>query len=150
MTERWDADAIEYTDVDAIKTALVGRQIVGREGDGGDYPEKIRYLLDDGTALVASAADGGCACSNGCFDVQHQNDVSGTILNVEVREVTDQWENQPRPVQLGSISDGSGKISVFVYTELGEHLLLTPEGGDNGYYGWGFWLNVERPEVTSE
>lgn len=146
---RWDEAAIEYTEVAKIKEALVGRTIVSTIGSGGDYPAQVKFVLDDGSILTAHATYGGCACSNGCFSVKPENVVRGTILNAEVREEVETWdEDASRPVTPGSVSDGSAKISVFVYTDLGEHLLLSSEGGDNGYYGWGFWLNVERPNGT--
>jgi hypothetical protein len=148
VTNRWDAGAIEYTDVKALREALVGKQIVSTVGTGGDYPADVKFVLDDGSILTAHSTDGGCACSNGCFDVKPQNNVRGTILNVEIRETLQTWDGSPmRDITPGSVSDGGATISVFVYTELGESLLLTSEGGDNGYYGWGFWLDVQAPNV---
>jgi hypothetical protein len=148
--ERWDSEAIEYTDVDSIRKVLIGRSVVQTLGSGGDYPSKVIFVLDDSTRLTAHATDGGCACSNGCFDVRPGNVPRGVITNVALRESVETWnEEHPKPVEPGSVSDGTGIIEVFVYAELGEQVLVTSRGGDNGYYGWGFWLSVERPSVSS-
>jgi hypothetical protein len=150
MANRWDEAAIEYTDTDRIRTALVGRAIVGTSVEGTDYDRVISFHLDDGTQLKAHATDGGCGCSNGCFSVAPGNTVRGTITNVEVKEFATDWSSDPeREIEPGSISDGSATIKIFVYGELGEQLLVSSEGGDNGYYGWGFWLSVEKPEQAA-
>lgn len=148
---RWDTGAIEYTDVDQIRAALIGRQIVSTLSEGADYDRVLSFVLDDGTVLKAHATDGGCACSNGCFTVEPGNVVKGTITNVEVKEQVQSWDGaEGDEVTPGSLSDGSAVIRVFVYADLGEQLLLSSEGGDNGYYGWGFWLSVHRPVPTGE
>lgn len=148
--DRWDTAAIEYTDVESIRKALIGRSVVHTRGSGGDYPATVTFVLDDGTKLTAHATDGGCACTNGCFSVRPGNVPRGTITNVVVREAVETWgEDRPAQVEPGSVSDGSATIEVFVYADLGEQVLLTSQGGDNGYYGWGFWLSVDRPEVAS-
>lgn len=147
---RWDNNAIEYTDVDKIKAALVGRSIVNTLSSGTDYDRVVTFVLDDGTLLKAHATDGGCACTNGCFTVEPGNTIRGTITNVEVKEAALNWSDEAvEDITPGSVSDGSARIQVFVYGELGQQLLLTSEGSDNGYYGWGFWLSVEAPEVAA-
>lgn len=147
---RYDDDAIDYTEIDKLKAALVGRSITETIGAGGDYPAEIAFVLDDGSRLIAHATDGGCACTNGCFSVAPGSAARGTILNVEVSESVDSWGSAgTQAVQPGSVTDGSSTIRVFVYTELGKSTLIKSEGSDNGYYGWGFWLNVETPDVTS-
>lgn len=147
---RWDTAAIEYTDVESIRKALIGRSVVHTLGSGGDYPSKVIFVLDDGTRLTAHATDGGCACSNGCFDIRPGNVPRGVITNVVVRESVETWSDDSRkPVEPGSVSDGSGVIELFVYADLGEQVLVTSRGKDNGHYGWGFWLSVERPGVPS-
>lgn len=150
MTNRWDGTAIDYTDVDTIKAALVGKSIVDTKITGADYDRVISFALDDGMTLNAHAADGGCACSNGCFTVEPGNAVRGTITNVELKEVTSDYDYETghsgeREIEPGSISDGSSVIRLFVYADLGEQVLVTSEGGDNGFYGWGFWLSVDAP-----
>lgn len=145
MTDRWDAEAIEYTDAEKIKAALVGRSIVSTLSEGSDYDRVLTFVLDDGTALKAHAADGGCACSNGCFSVEPGNVVKGTITNVEVKEYASDYDDNEAPVELGKNTSESGVIRIFVYAELGEQMLVESKGGDNGYYGWGFWLSVDQP-----
>lgn len=144
---RWDQGAIEYADIEAIKRALVGRSIIAVTADGDEYTKVVTFALDDGSALKAHATDGGCACSNGCFTVDAHERVAGTILNVELEERIQTYDGSDgEVVEPGSITDGQAMIRVFVYTELGKSTLVTSEGGDNGYYGWGFWLSVHNPE----
>lgn len=146
---RWDDDAIDYNEVERIRAALVGRSIVSTLSEGTDYERVLSFVLDDGSTLKAHATDGGCACSNGCFSVEPGNVVRGTITNVDVEEWVESWsDDKSQRVEPGSIRDGSAKINLFVYTDLGEHLLVESEGNDNGYYGWGFWLSVVKPEVS--
>lgn len=152
MNDRWNTkDVIEYTEVDKLKSALVGRSIVSTITTGGsDMNRVITFVLDDGSLLKAHATDGGCACSNGCFTVEPGNVIQGTITNVEVTETLQTWDGtEGTEVTPGSISDGSAILRVFVYGDLGKQLLVESEGGDNGYYGWGFWLNVERPTPST-
>jgi hypothetical protein len=146
---KWDAAAIEYTDVDALRSALVGRTITETRATGDEYSKVISFVLDDGSVLNAHATEGGCACSNGCFTVANPEQVSGTILGVEVAESSQSWDGTETPVTPGSISDGTGVLRLFVYDELGKHTLVQSEGSDNGYYGWGYFLSVQQPEVTA-
>jgi hypothetical protein len=153
---KWDAEAIQYTDVEKLKASLVGRSIVSTVSEGIDYSRVLSFVLDDGSILKAHATDGGCACNNGCFTVEPGNVVQGTILNVDLEEEAEtfDWDADgdqyvKRLIEPGSISDGSATIRVFVYSELGKQVLVSSEGGDNGYYGWGFWLSVQAPEVSA-
>lgn len=150
MTEK----AIAYTDVEALKEVLVGRSIVAVESTGQELTRVLSYRLDDGTVLKAHATDGGCACSNGCFTVEPgATPLKGTIMNVEVGEFEQNWGStagEGEAYEPGSRSDGSALIRIFVYTELGgdRETLVESEGGDNGYYGWGFNLTVESPSAV--
>ena len=141
--------------MEKLKAALVGRSIVSTLSEGDGVHKVLSFVLDDGSILYAHATDGGCACSNGCFTVEWGQLVEGTITNVEVKEVVDYWnwdtgDSEKKEVVPRSISDGSAEISIFVYTELGKQELVKSEGGDNGYYGWGFWLHVVKPESLKE
>ncbi|QNJ55925.1 hypothetical protein SEA_RASPUTIA_35 [Microbacterium phage Rasputia] len=51
-----------------------------------------------------------------------------------------------------SSDDDSARIRVFVYTDLvpERQPLVTSEGGDNGYYGWGFHWSVDRTITITE
>lgn len=148
---RWDDNAIEYTDVEALKEALVGREVLHVTESGEGYQKVLTFVLDDGTLLKAHATDGGCACSNGCFTVDTGTLPLGTILNVEVAEEGEEYGwDAPRVIEPGSLDYGSTTIRIFVYTELGRNTLVESEGGDNGYYGWGFWLSVEKPIHTKK
>lgn len=166
-------EGIAYTDVEKLKAALVGRSIVSTvDTPGSDYDGFVEFFLDDGSKLVAHETHGGCACSNGCFSVTAVNNIVGTITNVEVSESTSEYDYETRQstereVEPGSISDGSATIRIYVYTALNvltgkddpahpamtaeqRQTLVESEGGDNGYYGWGFWLHVEAPPAKDE
>jgi hypothetical protein len=138
------------------------------------YDEVIEYHLDNGWTLRAHANDGGCACSNGCFsvDLSQENEarlIGATILGVQVEETVEgghydheknEYVETPTVYINGegeTPSDGSSSISVFVYTDLtaanadGERIpLVESEGGDNGYYGWGFSFSVDRTIIIGE
>ncbi|GAA4762341.1 DUF7448 domain-containing protein [Microbacterium gilvum] len=148
---RWEAGAIEYTDAEKIRQALVGRSIVSTISEGEEYKRVLSFVLDDGTLLKAHATDGGCSCTNGCFSVEPVASVAGTILNVEVKEFEESYGSEAKEITPGSITDGGATIQIFVYTDLaaGGHVLVESEGQDNGYYGWGFWLSVHTPEGAS-
>lgn len=137
----------KYTEVDQIKNALVGRSIIDTISEGIGYNRVLTFVLDDGTRLKAHATDGGCGCSNGCFTVKPASVVRGTITNVVVNEIVNDYTgNGPCEVEPGSVSDGESVISIFVYADMGQQVLVESSGVDNGYYGWGFWFSVERPE----
>lgn len=130
MTSRWDTGAIEYNDQERIKSALVGRSIVATHSkDLNTYSGEVDLVLDNGDILTAYEADGGCACNNGCFNLEPKLSSTSTIMNVEVIEESDKYDG--------------GVIRLFVYTELGKQELLTSEGTDNGYYGWGYHLYLK-------
>lgn len=145
---KWDAEAIQYTDVDKLREILVGRSITSTLSEGSEYDRVLSFVLDNGSILKAHAADGGCACSNGCFSVDNPDRVTGTILNVEIEEIERRYSDDDKPVTPGSLSDGEAVIRLFVYDELGKHTLVQSEGGDNGYYGWGYHLSLQLPEVV--
>lgn len=144
---RWDEGAFEYTDVAKLKSALVGRSILSILSEG-DYEERtLSFVLDDGTVLRAHSGEGCGGCGNGWFPVNLGRQVTGTIMNVRVGEEEITYTNYPEfeteAIKPGSITDGESRIRVYVYTELEEGVLIESEGGDNGYYGWGFWLDVQ-------
>lgn len=140
------ARKIEYDDIDALRSTLIGRKIVGMErgteSGFGLFPpswrgagmDAIKYTLDDGTLLYAVDTDGGCACSNGCFAVEASDEYPSSVITA-----VDQVEE----------ADGSesAHIRLFVYTEGIKTELLNSYGGDNGYYGWGHAIYIERAVV---
>lgn len=162
-----NTDRISYHDQAALAEALVGRRIVRFEDgkakvdpDGYSwarepYDRVLTFHLDNGAILTAHAHDGGCGCTNGCFTVEPPADLPrGTIMSVKVQEIAgtfdyDKGEEVRTEVTPGeSGGDGSATIRLFVYTELGEVALVTSEGGDNGYYGWGYHLELHRPVLV--
>lgn len=142
--------SFEYAETERWKKALVGRSILSTVSEGSGYGRVLSFVLDDGTILKAHAADGGCSCDNGCFTVEPGNVIRGTITNVEVREFDGTYsrDGYVRGAQVEPGTVEQAFIDVFVYSDLGEQLLISSEGGDNGYYGWGFWLSIHAPEVS--
>jgi hypothetical protein len=132
---------IDYNDTTALRAALVGRRIVEtRKGvvkEGWDKGmDSIEFVLDDGTILEAREADGGCACTNGCWSVEAPAEPpTSVITNVEVVDEKDsEWSE-------------SATLRMFVYAEgiPTATELIRSEGGDNGYYGWGYHVYVKAP-----
>lgn len=176
MESTKNEETIEYDDVEKIRGVLVGAKIVviAEKNADNTYAKEIHYGLSNGVTLKAHATDGGCACSNGCFTVDLEEDVKAkllgaTILAVQIEEaVSADWgDNQTKLIVNGegeSPREGSAEIKIFVYTDLtpraadegeeaahGSRLpLVTSNGGDNGYYGWGFNLSVDRTIVVAE
>lgn len=136
-------DSINYDDVKELNALLVGRRIVSAEkgtrrellgaSDWNGALPAIRYELDNGTKLIAADRDGGCACSNGCFEITEGVLPQNVITNVEVAE----------EYAYGSQGDGQAVIRMFVYSETDKSELFHSEGGDNGYYGWGHEMFVQ-------
>lgn len=135
---------IEYDDSESIRRALVGTRIVSAVANGigtDDYDGTISIALDNGKFLVAAESHGGCACSNGCFDLNLAERLpDGVITNAEVVETLSD----------GVIGNGESTIRLFVYTDDTKTELFSSTGGDNGYYGWGYSLFVQFPaEIES-
>lgn len=128
---RWKNGVIEYNEVDKLREALVGRAITAVHTNKlGTYHGEVNLVLDNGDILTAYEADGGCACNNGCFNLTPHVQNSGMILGVDQVEESGEYSEE-------------GVIRLFIYTELGKQEILTSEGQDNGYYGWGYYLNLK-------
>lgn len=145
-----EIEQVTYYDVQALTGVLVGRRIVStRKGKthDEDYPwdngrDRIEYVLDDGTVLEARETDGGCGCSNGCWSVAGPDLVPDQVItSVEVAEELDgEWSTH---------GDGEATLRLFVYADTVKTELVTSQGEDNGYYGWGYALFVKRPTAKS-
>lgn len=132
---------IEYNDIDSLKSLVVGHRIVKADkGVRGDWvPDSydgglpaIRYELDNGAAFVASDTDGGCACSNGCFEITASETLPESVITdvEQIEESDSEWSE-------------SANIRLFVYSAGIKTELFHSYGGDNGYYGWGHNIYVE-------
>lgn len=141
---------VAYDDEESLRNILVGRSIVKIEklltapysAWSSETLDSIEFTLDDGTVLEAREADGGCACSNGCWSVATSIEgPTSVITNVEVVEDLE-GSSEHR--------DGYGTLRMFIYTENGPVEAITSEGGDNGYYGWGYHVYVKYPEKILE
>jgi hypothetical protein len=135
-------DAHKYTDIGALRTALVGRSVVSvlrREGEG-DYSElggrvSVGWVegevhLDDGTVLLLAGNDGCGGCLNGHYSLTLLNEMPiNGIMDVQV-----------------VIEDGMpDRYSIFVLAQDTRIELAAFEGYDNGWYGTGFWFGVVAP-----
>lgn len=131
---------IEYDDSEAITRALIGTRIVSAAASGigtNHYDGVITVALDNGKLFIARESHGGCACSNGCFDLTMAERLpDGVITGAEVVET----------VEYGEIGAGGSTIRLFIYTGDEKTELFSSTGGDNGYYGWGYHLYVQFPE----
>lgn len=130
---------IDYTEIERLREVLVGRKILSVIPNHlGTYHGTVKFVLDNGTVLTAMESDGGCACANGCFALSVAEGVAGAgvITSVDMTE----------EVEYGVVGDGQSTISIFVYFEGLPSAVkaLTSDGGDNGYYGWGFRFMLEE------
>lgn len=155
--------AITNTTGEALHKAEKGENGYYWGGRSG-YDDVIEYHFADGLTLRAHAHDGGCGCSNGCFSVAisdeaRQRLIGATIMNVSVEERTTEWTYPEGDVEKVIVdgkgqtpSDGSSTIKVFAYLPgLDEPaVLVESEGGDNGYYGWGFHFSIAHPVLVVE
>ena len=138
MTENKTEEQINpaYEDTQSIVDALLGRRIVKLEKPpvSAYSMGKAQILLDDGTVLLLEGRDGGCACSAGCYSLEHLaslGDVDNIITNVV-------FHNDPQ--------EDKGEYSIFVFADNKKINLATFEGHDgNGYYGTGYYITVRKP-----
>lgn len=137
------ARSIAYDDQAALHALLVGRRIVetrtstAKSEPWSDEMNSLEFVLDDGQVLKAIATDGGCACSNGCWSVENAAPAPEQVITgVSIAE----------EMEYGEHGDGSATLRLFVYAEGTQAEIVRSEGGDNGYYGWGYALLVETPE----
>lgn len=137
---------IAYDDQAALRELLVGRRIVetrkstAKTWDWSDEMDSIEFVLDDGQVLKAIATDGGCACSNGCWSVESPDVVAPDQVITSVETVED------LDGEYSVHGDGGATLRLFVYAAGIRTEIVRSEGGDNGYYGWGYALLVETPE----
>ena len=142
MTENKTEEQINpaYDDTQSIVDALLGRRIVKLEKPpvSAYSMGKAQILLDDGTVLLLEGRDGGCACSAGCYSLEHLaslGDVDNIITNVV-------FHNDPA----ADPQEDKGEYSIFVFADNKKINLATFEGHDgNGYYGTGYYITVRKP-----
>ena len=142
MTENMTEEQINpaYEDTQSIVDALLGRRIVKLEKPpvSAYSMGKAQILLDDGTVLLLEGRDGGCACSAGCYSLEHLaslGDVDNIITNVV-------FHNDPA----ADPQEDMGEYSIFVFADNKKINLATFEGHDgNGYYGTGYYITVRKP-----
>lgn len=132
----------DYSDIEALRSALVGRSVVKVEMPPPDNMRvQVDYEtaegvihLDDGTILAVAGNTGGCACSAGDYDLTRLN---GMPINgiTDVQVIVDDVDPDD------DYSDAAYRLFVLAQDERIE--LATFEGDDgNGYYGTGFYFDV--------
>ena len=137
-----------------LRELLIGRSVVNaRVSD--EPPERYAtgptglLTMDDGTVLKVWGNDGGCACTAGCYPLALLNGSAGVITNVDVEDHPADDGTPSVCAECGekvwNCGHAEGWYRIFVVTEAkGRSLLASFEGTDgNGYYGTGWWLNVE-------
>lgn len=120
---------IYHSDKEAIVNLFVGKSVVRtgcKESDWGRHD--CTMTLSDGTILEIEGNEGCGGCLEGHYFVTELNECENIITNVELVD-----------------HDGySERYEVFVYADNRKINLLTVEGSDNGYYGYGYWINVRK------
>lgn len=134
----------DHTDIDALRETLIGRSVASVQL-GGDLPSERwwrsrpegKIVLDDGTVLLLAGNDGGCTCGAGDYELTRLNDMPiNGITNVEVVEEEDPTQKY----------EPDKTFRIFVLAQDQRFELAAFEGNDgNGYYGTGFWFEVQRP-----
>lgn len=125
----------DHTDIEDLRTALIGRSVTSVEFGPTDAPTYAegKITLDDGTSLLLSGNDGCGGCPSGNYSLTLLNDmpVNG-ITNVEI--VTEE------------LPDDDQAYRIFVLAEDRRFALAEFQGTDgNGWYGTGFWFTVLTP-----
>lgn len=117
-----------------IRALLVGREIT--------KVSDTQLMLDGGTILTFIGHDGGCACSAGCYDLTELNDIDNVITSVEF---VDEPSGDDYPTESG------GFYRIYVFADNVKVNLATFEGSDgNGYYGTGYSIDVQAPQLEQE
>jgi len=143
----------ETPSVERMKELLVGRRIVestisDEKPDPWTSGPTGRLVLDDGTRVKLWGNEGGCACGAGDYPLEALNPIDGVITNVEiVSEPSGDGQICKKCGQKWcSHQQEDGHYTIFVVAK-DERLELAKFVGDdgNGYYGTGWWLEVEAP-----
>lgn len=91
--------------------------------------------LSDGTKLKLRGNEGCGGCSSGWYELTELNEVPNAITAV-------MFEDAP----LNDYYEHGGCYRIFVYAENKIIKLAEFDGSDgNGYYGTGYWIDVEMP-----
>lgn len=138
-----------HTDIDELRTALIGRSVTSVQLGGelppvsdspySDEQTEGMITLDDGTTLLLGGNVGGCSCGGGDYTLARLNEmpVNG-IMNVEVETTSSKY------------GDTTG-YKIFVLAQDQRFALAEFEGDDgSGYYGTGFWFKVLAPTQRTD
>lgn len=116
--------SIYWEEGEKLKELFVGKSVKKVDDE--------HLLLSDGTKVKLVGISDCCAY----YDLMELNDCENVITNVVVS------------TDVGFGSDGytaSGTYNLFVFADNQKINLATFEGTDgNGYYGTGFWIEVEK------
>ena len=110
-------------DEDAVRDLLVGHTVVKVDDE--------TLLLDDGRVLRLGGNEGCGGCPEGWYDITALNDCPvNAIMDVEL--------------DCQDSDDGQGDVfRLFVLAQDERIEVVTCEGRDNGWYGSGFWAEVQ-------
>lgn len=138
MNMKKETQQIKYNNVEQLRAVLVGRRIVEtRPRMDSIYTHSsthlIEFVLDNNVVLEVRETEG-CSCGYGDWSVANTQEApSQVITNVDVVDEVD-----------GNSGGDSATLRMFVYSEGIKTELVTSHGQDNGYYGWGYEVNVTR------
>lgn len=118
-------DATKYR----TRQELIGHKVIKVE-QVDSY--RARLYLDNGIVLKTTGNEGCGGCSAGHFMIEALNKCDNVITNVVF---TTECEAE--------MSYGTEYFTIFVFAEDERIKLVEYSGWDNGYYGRGFYVDVE-------
>jgi hypothetical protein len=111
---------------ESVKELLLYRKIVKVERLND---QEGALTLDNGTQLMVEGNEGCGGCGNGWYYLDELNDCDNAITDVKCEAS-------------GDANDFDNLYNIFVYAEDKRINCVQYSGGDNGYYGTGYWLCV--------
>lgn len=109
-----------------LEKVLVGRRVVNAHIETGN---KRGYLLLDNGLKIEVVGNEGCCCGYGDYLIANMATTPNVItaVNVEVDELS---------------ASHTGNVVLFVLCEDKRYNIVSAEGEDNGWYGYGFSFRV--------
>lgn len=97
----------------------------------------LTLVLDNGVKLIAQSNEGCGGCGNGWFFYDHNEVLS---LGLKGNVITNLKVNCDE-------NGDEGTYTIMIYT-IDKRMDVAFEGGDNGYYGMGIYLEIIIPNET--
>ncbi|MDJ0321681.1 hypothetical protein [Pseudarthrobacter sp. PS3-L1] len=120
MANEWDEGSISHADKEGIEELFLGRSITAAT--------ETTLTLDNGKTLTIHGNEGCGGCGEGWYEISKLATFPNIITAVEVKDEEEE--------------SYSGNVRMFVYSEGIGAEVITAEGSDNGYYGTGFWIEI--------